>query len=100
MVELLFPSCWSHSGFHFSPFYWGNFWSLVHMALEVANQIVDGSKICFPTHLHMISLESRSSLKMRVVGEVELQSLACLEEEEALGYLSGFLIHLWKAVEE
>lgn len=100
MGEHLFPSCWSHFGFHFLPLYWGNSWSLVHMALEVANQTADGSRICFPTHLHMINLGSHFSLKMRVVGEVELQSQACLEEEEALGHLSGFLSHLWKAVEE
>lgn len=49
---------WIHSGFHFLPIYWDKSWLLVHMALEVANQKWDGSRICFPTHLHMKSLGS------------------------------------------
>lgn len=74
---------WIHSGFHFSPVYWDNFWSLAHMALEVANQKLDGSRICFPTHLHMKSLGSRFSLMLMVeVGDVP-QCQACREEGEA-----------------
>lgn len=53
-----FLSGWIHSGFHFLPVYWDKFWPLVHMALEVANQKSDGSRICFPTHLHLKSLGS------------------------------------------
>lgn len=49
---------WSHYGSRFLPVYWGNFWLLVHMALEVANQKLGGRRICFPTHLHMKNLGS------------------------------------------
>lgn len=45
------PSRDTYSGFHFWPVCWGTSWSLVHMALEVANQKPDGSRICFPTRL-------------------------------------------------
>lgn len=45
------PSRDTYSGFHFWPVCWDTSWLLVHMALEVANQKADGSRICFPTHL-------------------------------------------------
>lgn len=53
---------WIHSGFRFLPIYWDNSWSMAHMALAVANQKSGGSRICFPTHLHMKSLESHFEL--------------------------------------
>lgn len=40
--------------FHFLLVYWDNSCSQVHMALEVANQISDEKKICFPIHLKKI----------------------------------------------
>lgn len=53
------------------------------MALEVANQKADGSRICFPTHLHKMSLGSHFELMSMVgVGAVP-QHQAYQEEEEA-----------------
>lgn len=90
---------WIHSGFHFWPVCWGTSWSLVHMALEVANQKPDGSRICFPTHLHKMSLGSHSELTLPVgVGAVP-QHQACQEEEEASGRFWDCPLHSWMATE-
>lgn len=78
-----FLFCWIHFGFRFWPVCWDTSWLSVRMALEAASQKSDGSRICFPTHLHTMSLGSHCELMWRVgVGAVP-QHQACQEEEEA-----------------
>lgn len=69
------------------------------MALEVANQKLDGRRICFPTHLRKMNLGSHFELMlMEGVGEV-LQLQACQEEEEAWDHFWDCPVHSWMAAE-
>lgn len=74
---------WIHSGFQFLPIYWDKSWLLAHIALEVANQKSGGRRICFPTHLHKMSLESHFELMLTVEVVEAPQRQACQEAEVA-----------------
>lgn len=74
---------WIHSGFHFWPVCWDMSWLLVHMALEVANQKSDGSRICSPIHLQQMSLGSHFERMLTVGAGVVPPHQAYREEEEA-----------------
>lgn len=90
---------WIHSGFHFWPVCWDTSWLLAHMVLEVANQKPGGSRICFPTHLHRMSLGSHFELMLMVEVGAAPRHPACREEEEASARSWGCPLHSWMAAE-